>query len=81
MAYDILSRELPGHSQATTNSNFIFLPLSNRVCPTTSLKTLAAFTAQQTVFATLWLRMWTPTNVCPKVMGRGGVRVQRLSKQ
>jgi hypothetical protein len=24
-----------------------------------------------------WLRMgWTPTNVCPKVMGRGGVRVQ-----
>ena len=39
-------------------------------------------TAQQTVFATLWLRMgWTPTNVCPKVMGRGGVRVLRLSKQ
>jgi hypothetical protein len=24
-----------------------------------------------------WLRMgWTPTNVCPKVMGRGGVPVQ-----
>jgi hypothetical protein len=24
-----------------------------------------------------WLRIgWTPTNVCPKVMGRGGVRVQ-----
>jgi hypothetical protein len=41
------------------------------------LKTRAAFTAQQTWFATLWLRMgWTPTNVCPKVMGRGGVRVQ-----
>ena len=56
MAYDILSRELPGHSQATTNSNLIFLPLSNHVCPTTSLKTLAAFTAQQTWFATLATR-------------------------
>jgi hypothetical protein len=77
MAYDILSRELPGHSQSATNSNFIFLPLSNHVCPRTSLKTLAAFTAQQTLCATLWLRTgWTSTNVCPKVMGRGGVRVQ-----
>src|SRR6202030_1015049 len=38
--------------------------------------TLAAFTAQQNWFATLGHMGWTPRNVCPKVMGRGGVRVQ-----
>jgi hypothetical protein len=42
-----------------------------------SLKTLGAITAQQTLFATLWLHMgWTQTKTCPKVMGRGGVPVQ-----
>jgi hypothetical protein len=41
------------------------------------LKTLAAITAQQTLFPALWLNMgWTSTNVWPKILCRGGVPVQ-----
>ena len=46
-------RQIAGPFAGRNNYYFYFPPLSNHVCPTTSLKTRAAFTAQQTWFATL----------------------------
>jgi hypothetical protein len=68
-------RQIAGPFADRNNSKFYFPPLS--VCPTTSLKTLAAFTAQQNWFATLG-HAWAGHRgmSAPKVMGRGGVRVQ-----
>jgi hypothetical protein len=40
------------------------------------LKTLAAITAKQTLFATIWHKWLDIAERLPKVMGRGGVPVQ-----
>jgi hypothetical protein len=67
---------LPGHLQTTSTRNFIFL-LFRIAFARQPLEDAGSIHSATNFVRDAWLRMgWTPTNVCPKVMGRGGVRVQ-----